>query len=102
MNPEHDERGYFVWNYGHFGGGDPRDFEPDMELCTAKEVERWKADVARAEAGEAVTAPPAGGWNEARTIHILAPAYGIGTYKWRISDEEAAHWDDEDDDGVTD
>jgi len=85
---EHDERGPFMWQYGHFGGGDPRDFQPDMELCTPEEVARWKADVARAEAGEDVIAPPAGQWNESGTIHILAPKYGIGTYKMRFDDDD--------------
>ena len=46
--------------YGFFHGGDPRDFTPDYDLCTPEEIARWQADVARAEAGENITAPPAG------------------------------------------
>ncbi len=85
---ERDERGPFIWSYGHFGSGDPRDFEPDMELCTPEEVERWKADKARAEAGETVIAPPAGEW-VTPDMHILAPKYGIGTYKYRLPEDDA-------------
>lgn len=87
---EHDERGAYIWSYGHFGGGDPRDFEPDYELCTPQEIERWKSDVARVEAGEDLKAPSAGEWNKSGTIHILAPVYGIGTYKYRLDDDEDA------------
>jgi len=88
----HDERGPYDVMYGHFGGGDPRDFTPDYELCTADEIERWKADVALAESGETVTAPPAGQWFYDKdgnpTMHVLAPKYGIGTYKIRFEDGE--------------
>lgn len=29
--------------YGHFPGGDPRDFTPDAEGCTEKEIADWNA-----------------------------------------------------------
>jgi len=91
--PLADERGPYEWMYGNFGSGDPRDFQPDYELCTVEEVEVWKADVARAEAGETVIAHPAGhSVYDAQgklTLHILAPKYGIGTYKARYSTSDA-------------
>ena len=84
---EYDERGPFTWMYGFFGGGDPRDFTPDFDQCTPEEIERWKADVARAEAGENVVASPAGEW-VTPNMHILAPRYGIGIYKVRFDEDD--------------
>jgi hypothetical protein len=87
-----DERGPFEWAYGFFGGGDPRDFTPDYEMCSEDEIARWQADIALAEAGNTVVAPPAGksvfdqGGNP--VMHILAPKYGMGTYKNRPHAEE--------------
>lgn len=86
-----DERGPFEWMYGFFGGGDPRDFTPDYEVCSEDEIARWKADVALAEAGNAVVAPPAGETVRDKdgnfVMHILAPRYGLGVYKYRLQDE---------------
>lgn len=91
LNPadadDFDERGPFILTYGYFGSGDPRDFTPDYELCSSEEIARWQADVALAESGDITIAPPAGEWvldqNGNRAMHILAPKYGIGVYKYR-------------------
>lgn len=94
-NYETDERGQYQWHYGHFGGGDPRDFVPDMEMCMPEEIARWKADLERAEHGENVTAPPAGTFvysdDGILRLHILHPAYGVGMYKYRIEDANHGH-----------
>ena len=29
-------------SYGHFSGGDPRNFSPDVDCCTEKEINAWK------------------------------------------------------------
>ena len=85
--------------YGAFPGGDPREFCPDEECCTAEEMERYTADCAAWERGEGVdrggphlplgapsdVAPdvvvsgPEGGW---QTVHY----YGLGTYSYRDED----------------
>lgn len=89
---ETDERGPFEWMYGFFGSGDPRDFTPDFEQCTAEEIARWKADVELAESGNTVIAPPAGKWHYSSDgtpiMHVLAPKYGIGAYKYRPMQEQ--------------
>jgi hypothetical protein len=41
-------------HYGYFLGGDPREFTPDAEVCTAEEMERHKADCEAWERGEQV------------------------------------------------
>jgi hypothetical protein len=47
-----DDNGESVWvcpiphqesGYGAFKGGDPRDFHPDHESCSDKEIANWKA-----------------------------------------------------------
>lgn len=87
-----DEDGYH-WMYGHFTGTDPRDFRPDMELCTDDEIANWKADCEAWDRGEGKPAPPPGTTlydAEGNWIgHILAPRYGIGTYRYRDDDESA-------------
>lgn len=89
---ERDQRGWFEWGYGAFGNGDPRDFSPDFELCTEDEIARWKSDLGRVAAGEIVVVHPAGKRVYAEdgrfVMHILAPAYGIGTYKRRLENED--------------
>lgn len=87
-----DERGQFELGYGFFPGGDPRDFTPDYEMCSPEEIERWKVDVALAEAGFTVVTPPSGQWiydqDGKPVMHILAPKYGMGTYQYRLQDED--------------
>lgn len=44
--------------YGFFPGGDPRTFTPDEESATPAELEAWKRDCARWNAGEQTPTPP--------------------------------------------
>lgn len=39
-------------SYGYFPGGDPRDFEPDVECCTEEEMAAHKKACAEWDAGE--------------------------------------------------
>lgn len=43
-----------VSHYGYFLGGDPREFTPDVEVCSVEEIERHKADCEAWERGERV------------------------------------------------
>ena len=88
--PQLDENGY-LWLYGHFTGTDPRDFFPDYELCTEEEIANWQADCEAWNKGEGKPAPPPG-----RTLykrdgsffgHVLAPRYGVGTYRYRPDEQ---------------
>lgn len=36
---ESEEIEEFEWLYGSFSGGDPRDFSPDLDCCTQRELE---------------------------------------------------------------
>lgn len=38
--------------YGYYCGGDPRDFSPDRECCTAEEIAAWESACAAWERGE--------------------------------------------------
>lgn len=81
--------------YGFFHGGDPRDFRPDAECCSARELEAhaaacklWNESMAR---GIKPT-PEAcqSGWRtleDGTLIHVLASPYGIGTYSYPDEDE---------------
>lgn len=60
----------------------PEDFRPDYELCSADEIARWKSDLKTHTPHRSGT-----GWNEDRTIHVLAPSWGIGIYKIRDQDK---------------
>ena len=57
--------------YGYYKPVDPRDFTPDFECCSKKEISNWKNDCAKADAGKEI--------GDMR-------AWGIGTYK--IKDPE--------------
>lgn len=79
------------WGYGYYpGGGDPRDFSPDRELCSPEEIAAWEADCAAWEAGNGQPAPPSCYTNESGTLHILAPRYGIGSYRYADPDAQSA------------
>lgn len=43
-----------VPHYGYFLGGDPREFTPDVEVCSVEELERHKADCEAWERGEGI------------------------------------------------
>ena len=43
--------------YGYFAGGDPRDFTPDPEMCSAAEMEAHKAACEAWERGEQAPLP---------------------------------------------
>lgn len=78
--------------YGYFHGGDPRNFFPDPECCTAEEMAKHKAACEEWERGEkteherhhhkAETLP-----DGREVIASYAGAFGLGTYS--IRDEEA-------------
>lgn len=77
-------------HYGHFNGGDPRDFEPDPECSTEEEREAHRRDCAAMEAGGQALMPPTGEWHrtENAVIHFHRQAYGLGVNTYR--DPEAA------------
>lgn len=67
-----------VW-YGNFRGGDPRNFKPDLEVCTEEEIARWKAACERWDHGDHVVCP------EDRCGFMANPGkprsgFGPGTY----------------------
>lgn len=72
----------FMYGYPPAGLA-PQDFTPDYELCTAAEIAQWEQDLATNTPHKSDT-----GWNEAHTIHLLAPSWGIGTYAIRASEDE--------------
>jgi sarcosine oxidase delta subunit len=73
-------------SYGFFNGGDPRDFCPDHECCTAEEIASHKeaceaflnAD-RHGLAIELVDCPSGFEDVEGGRIHVLRAPYGIGT-----------------------
>ena len=85
--------------YGYFPGGDPREFTPDEECATADEMERYKADCAAWERGEAVDrGGPHVGINDRPDVQdameaargtrptvgwVTVSHYGLGTYCYR-------------------
>lgn len=74
--------------YGHFTGGDPRDFHPDGECCTEAEMDNhrkacalWNEMEAKGETPTPEACPS--GWNEERTVHVLRAPYGIGVQNYK-------------------
>lgn len=65
--------------YGHFPGGDPRDFTPDAEVCTPMEIAAHAEAVASGERHMLH-----GQWCE-------RSSFGLGTYETE-SEEQAAWW----------
>lgn len=74
-------------HYGHFHGGDPRNFEPDVDACLPQEIEShrracqlWDEAEARGET-PTLEACPSGfifGPDGAVIAHVLRAPYGIG------------------------
>jgi hypothetical protein len=75
--------------YGHFHGGDPRNFHPDYECCSEEEIANhrkacnlWNASEAKGETPEPEKCPS--GWiyddDGKPLVHILRAPYGIGVY----------------------
>lgn len=61
---------------------DPRDFEPDRESCSKKEIENWKKACELAEKGE-YTGSHKHEWLDMGSgvvAHISKNPFGIGTY----------------------
>jgi hypothetical protein len=88
--------------YGGFNGGDPRDFHPDAECCSAKELEAHKKACELWDSAEAKGEKPSpercpSGWiyddSGKFVAHVLRMPYGIGIYQIRIETEFEA--DDE-------
>lgn len=72
--------------YGFFPGGDPRQFSPDPESCTEKELALHKEHCAAWDRGE--RPPVAISGFVGPNVHVTRSAYGLGTY--------TVDWDDED------
>lgn len=92
-----DDGNGYEYGYGFFPGGDPRDFTPDYEMCSAEEIEAWKRDCEAWNKGEGTPAPPPGFWTEFKDgtqMHVLAPRYGMGTYRVRWEDDGLIEDDD--------
>lgn len=93
--------------YGHFLGGDPRQFRPDEECCTPEELvahkaacEAWDAgneidydgETSRWEGGEEYFAPTScgfatGRWETTAVIHYTQSPFGVGTQHYGIYDD---------------
>ena len=81
--------------YGFFCGGDPREFEPDVESCLDHEIANHKAacalwDEAEARGETPKPQPCPVGWVFDKSgnalTHILHAPYGIGAYKYDVDD----------------
>lgn len=59
--------------YGYFPGGDPRDFSPDEESCTEKEIAAWKRACELVDQGKVKTVD---GRTTSRSTTTLASALG--------------------------
>ena len=77
--------------YGYFGGGDPRDFCPDGEVCTPEELAAHKAACAAWDRGERPECErhrhEVVERGETTIVASFAGAFGLGTYS--VRDEEA-------------
>lgn len=75
--------------YGFFPGGDPRDFTPDSECCTAEEKAAWKEACEQWNRGEKVVCEGSHRWLVDREGNVIGTAtvsgFGIGIYTY---DEE--------------
>lgn len=61
-----------IYGFGGAGTGDPRDFYPDEDSCTAYEIAAWEAACAARDAGD----------ESAVALSCEAAALGIGTYRF--------------------
>jgi hypothetical protein len=64
--------------YGFYHGQDPRTFSPDMECCTAAEIEGHKAACAAADRGDWVR--DESGCHAIRGAIVCKSSFGIGVY----------------------
>lgn len=82
-----NEETYIERTYGPFRGGDPRDFEPDVELCTAEEIKAWGAACAEWAAGRGVDRGP-GCQTFGDGSVVTGTGFGIGVNTWHLTREE--------------
>lgn len=73
--------------YGYFPGGDPREFTPDEECCTADELKAWKRACELVESGEVKLVSGQHHWpvfdgDGNRIGHTTHSPFGIGTYTY--------------------
>ena len=80
LNESGDE---WEWVYGPFHGGDPRDFFPDEECCTAEEIERHRLACEAWEKGEQVDRGPSCATQGDGSIWD-GTGFGIGTHRYRL------------------
>lgn len=82
--------------YGFFHGGDPREFSPDVESCSEREVTAHRKACALFDAAEAAGQPLPGldcesGWEtlpDGTVRHVLKSSFGIGTYQMDVPETE--------------
>jgi hypothetical protein len=78
--------------YGFFTGGDPRDFKPDFECCTADEITRWKEACQKWNDGEQLNCPGSHiniTDDDGKLIGFCTKAtFGIGVYLYVWDEEE--------------
>lgn len=80
--------------YGYYHGGDPRNFIPDSESCTEKEIaahkkvcEEWT--LAEKEGKPSPEVAPQSGWITPG-IHVTQSSFGIGGYTYPTEGAEIA------------
>lgn len=80
--------------YGFFPGGDPRDFIPDEESCTEKEITAWKEACALWNEGKKVVCEGSHRWLVDGEGNVIGTAtvssFGIGIYYYEEDEEEPA------------
>jgi len=76
--------------YGFFTGGDPREFTPDLECCTEKEIQAWKEACQLWNEGNKVICEGSHRWLVGPNGEFMGTAtvssFGIGIYTY--DDEE--------------
>jgi hypothetical protein len=79
-----EEEKYVDVQYGFFNGGDPRDFNPDLECCSEEEVARWHEAVSSWNIGARVEYAGSHFWIHDANDKIIGSGtnatFGIGTY----------------------
>jgi len=70
--------------YGYFPGGDPRDFFPDAECCSAEELAAHRAACDAWNRGERPETPPGSRYvcdDDGKVVaHVCGGKFGIGVY----------------------
>ena len=82
--------------YGFFHGGDPREFRPDRECCSPKEIEAHQKACELFDAAEAAGVPLPdleceSGYqtlSDGSVVHVLKSSFGIGTYEMDMPETE--------------